>query len=280
MHAWPRPEPRPGRPGGLPRLLLPVLLPALLPMLLTLLAALASAPAAAHKSSDAYLFFDQQPGATTLRWDIALRDLDLVLDLDTDGNRALTWGEVRQAWPRIDALALASLAVQGCAFAVTGHALEQRNDGAYAVLQLRAPCEMAAGAALRYSLLADVDSAHRGIVRHTVAGASSTLRVLVPSAMAPGLRDSVAAMSPLMSASASASTSAAASTPALIVENASRADERRVITTLANLAEAARSLSGPALLMVGEAMALATSQARPLNTAEGLPLLLRTGGQL
>jgi len=48
-----------------------------------------------------------------------------------------------------------------------------------------------------------------------------------------------------------------ASTPALIVENASRADERRVVTTLSGLADAAAGLSGPALLVVGEAMALA-----------------------
>jgi uroporphyrin-III C-methyltransferase len=46
-------------------------------------------------------------------------------------------------------------------------------------------------------------------------------------------------------------------TPALIVENASRADERRLVTTLAGLAETASGLSGPALLIVGEAMALA-----------------------
>jgi uroporphyrin-III C-methyltransferase len=49
----------------------------------------------------------------------------------------------------------------------------------------------------------------------------------------------------------------AGSTPALIVENASRADERRLKTTLAGLAEAASELKGPALLIVGEAMALA-----------------------
>jgi uroporphyrin-III C-methyltransferase len=49
----------------------------------------------------------------------------------------------------------------------------------------------------------------------------------------------------------------AGSTPALIVENASRADERRLTTTLAGLAEAAANLNGPALLIVGEAMALA-----------------------
>lgn len=45
--------------------------------------------------------------------------------------------------------------------------------------------------------------------------------------------------------------------PALIVENASRADERRVLTTLSGLAEAAQGVKGPALLMVGESMAMA-----------------------
>ena len=46
-------------------------------------------------------------------------------------------------------------------------------------------------------------------------------------------------------------------TPALIVENASRPDERRIVTTLAGLPDAAAALTGPALLIVGEAMALA-----------------------
>ncbi|MGA0600294.1 uroporphyrinogen-III C-methyltransferase [Caulobacter sp. KR2-114] len=46
-------------------------------------------------------------------------------------------------------------------------------------------------------------------------------------------------------------------TPALIVENASRADEARIVTTLGDLASAAAGLAGPALLIVGEAMALA-----------------------
>jgi uroporphyrin-III C-methyltransferase len=48
-----------------------------------------------------------------------------------------------------------------------------------------------------------------------------------------------------------------AATPALIVENASRADERRLTTTLGGLAEMAQAVRGPALLIVGEAMALA-----------------------
>ena len=56
----------------------------------------------------------------------------------------------------------------------------------------------------------------------------------------------------------------AGSTPALIVENASRADERRVVTTLAGLSAAAAALNGPAILIVGEAMALAATLPLPL----------------
>ncbi len=62
----------------------------------------------------------------------------------------------------------------------------------------------------------------------------------------------------------------AGATPALIVENASRANERRIVTSLGKLAEAACALTGPALLIVGEAMALATSlsSANPLECAD------------
>ena len=198
---WPAPRAAPsvGLWHGLTRLLI-----ALSISLLT------AGPAQAHKSSDAYLFFDQQPERTTLRWDIALRDLDQALPLDADGNRELTWGEVRAAWPRIDALALASLAVPGCAFEVTGHALEQRNDGAYAVLQMSAPCQVTAQTALHYSLFVDLDPTHRGIVRHTVAGASPSLRMLVPAAIPAAARAGAAAVAaaptgPLPASAAAAS---------------------------------------------------------------------------
>ena len=188
-------------------------------LMVLLIGLLTAVPAQAHKSSDAYLFFDQQPTRTTLRWDIALRDLDQALPLDADGNRDLTWGEVRAAWPRIDALALASLAVPGCAFEVSGHALEQRNDGAYAVLQMSAPCQMTAGAALHYSLFVDLDPTHRGIVRHTVAGAAPSLRMLVPAAIPVAVRAaaSVAAASPALpvaSADALPATASSALAPA------------------------------------------------------------------
>jgi uroporphyrin-III C-methyltransferase len=49
----------------------------------------------------------------------------------------------------------------------------------------------------------------------------------------------------------------AGSTPVLIVENASRTDERRVLTTLSQLPTAVAGLEGPALLVIGEVAALA-----------------------
>ena len=60
----------------------------------------------------------------------------------------------------------------------------------------------------------------------------------------------------------------AASTPALIVENASRPEERRLLTTLAGLADAAATLDGPAVLLIGETAALADVQAPPAAAAQ------------
>ena len=74
-----------------------------------------------------------------------------------------------------------------------------------------------------------------------------------------------------------------AATPALIVVNASRADEARYPTTLGQLAATAEGLSGPALLIVGEAMGLArasfetlTSSA-PQDDEQGRPRSIRHG---
>jgi uroporphyrin-III C-methyltransferase len=48
-----------------------------------------------------------------------------------------------------------------------------------------------------------------------------------------------------------------AATPVLVVVNASRDQEQRLATTLGQLGQAVEALSGPALLMIGQAMAMA-----------------------
>ena len=68
-------------------------------------------------------------------------------------------------------------------------------------------------------------------------------------------------------------------TPALIVEDASLPTERRIVTTLAGLAAAAQGIEGAALLIVGEAMALAVADT-PHPTASRPPSPARGEGRI
>jgi hypothetical protein len=149
-----------------------------------LLAALAGG-AAAHKSSDSYLQLDARPGTLALRWDIALRDLDVALDLDADADGRLTWGEIKAAWPRIEAYATAHLAIDGCPLTLGERGLERRSDGAYAVLHLSSTCTLPSPPSIRYSLFAEVDPTHRGIAKVERPGEAVALTVLDPGKSAP-----------------------------------------------------------------------------------------------
>ena len=142
---------------------------------------LLAAPAVAHKVSDAYLQLASAAHGIELRWDIALRDIDAAIDLDGNGDGRLTWGEIKAAWPRIDAYALPRLAIDGCPLALQGRGLERRADGAYAVLHLAAPCALPARPRVAYSLLAGVDATHRGLLRIERPGQGVELVLLDPA---------------------------------------------------------------------------------------------------
>ena len=114
--------------------------------------------------------------------DLALRDLDAALDLDRDADGQLTWGEVQAARSAIDAYALGGLALAGCAagFSVQEFGLERRADGVYAALHLQAPCALGLGAALRYTLLGEVDPMHRALLKTTRGQQASEVSLLHP----------------------------------------------------------------------------------------------------
>ena len=132
----------------------------------------------AHKPSDSYLTLKAVAGSgeVAARWDIALRDLDYVLQLDRDNNGELTWGEVRQREADIVRLATQNLQLssgdQTCAWS-SGAAMQltRHSDGTYAVLTLVARCpKLEAGLKARYSLFFDVDPSHRGLVQWIAPG--------------------------------------------------------------------------------------------------------------
>jgi hypothetical protein len=134
-------------------------------------------PAAAHKPSDAYLTLERDGAALRGQWDIALRDLDNVLTLDANGDGEITWGELRARHADIEAYAFARLDVESggkaCPLRADAHLVDAHTDGAYAVMRLSGRCpEPGPTLAIGYTLFADVDPQHRGLLNLVEDGGS------------------------------------------------------------------------------------------------------------
>lgn len=143
----------------------------------------------AHKASDAYLRVTNSPNAepgheVTLQLSLALKDADAALEaLDADGDRHLTWGEIRLATP-----AVAQWVGEGlqwtCGHAVIQphwhhEALEQRIDGRYIRLGAVLECGPPQTLALDYRLMRGIDPTHRLLVSGQL-GTQPLAAVLAP----------------------------------------------------------------------------------------------------
>lgn len=153
-----------------------------------LLFALLAAAAGAHKPSDSYLSIRvDERGQLAGRWDIALRDIDYAIGLDADGDGRITWGEVRARHAEIAAYAGARLQVQAdgaaCTLSVGTQQIDEHTDGAYSVLPLAFGCPGGAPhtLTLAYTLFADLDPQHRGLLNLASGGATRTA-ILGPQA--------------------------------------------------------------------------------------------------
>lgn len=140
---------------------------------------LLSFPAWAHKPSDSYLSLSIQRDHIEGRWDIALRDLNDAVGLNSDGNGQLTWGEVRSKHNEITAHALSRLtlsaATQVCTSQVLEKLIDHHTDRTYSVLRFRSDCGgPIEQLAVDYRLLFDIDAQHKGLLRITQAGHTST----------------------------------------------------------------------------------------------------------
>ena len=140
---------------------------------LTVLLAWLPFAAFAHKESDAYLTLRTDPAHPNLlrgQFDIALRDLSFVLDIDSNHDSAVTWGELKAHRGAIERYALAGLTIKGDGLTCLTHPTDQRtdshNDGAYDVIFFDAVCdkEIPSRLTVVYTLFQDIDPYHRGIV--------------------------------------------------------------------------------------------------------------------
>lgn len=141
-----------------------------------------SSPALAHKASDSFIYLDTDAGE--LRIDVALRDLAILVPLDQDRDRKVTGREVRSQRPAITRAVEEGLEVSAKAGACSLRGLEwglsRHSDGRYIAARYRIDCpEGDTPEQLRYSLLFEQDSLHRGLVRIS-SHSGATLAVLSP----------------------------------------------------------------------------------------------------
>ena len=147
---------------------------------------LGSGAAQAHKPSDSYLSLSQPAEGSLLQgqWDIALRDLQHAVGLDTNGDGAITWGELKARQSALANYALSRLTLEAiargdrdrCRLQPGALLFDEHVDGGYAVLRFTAQCPFRpAQLSVHYSLLFDLDPNHRGLLDVLAGGASQAL---------------------------------------------------------------------------------------------------------
>jgi len=147
--------------------------------LIALCLALAASGALAHKPSDSYLAISVEGTEVSGQWDIALRDLDFAIGIDDNGDGDITWGEVKGHHADIAAYSLARLKLRSggadCPVHATAFLADNHSDGAYSVMRFEGACQTEAQAIeISYSLFADIDPQHKGLLRLEHGGGTRT----------------------------------------------------------------------------------------------------------
>jgi hypothetical protein len=118
------------------------------------LASLALAPLAApaHVASNAFLDVEVRGARVEGSIELAVRDVELAVGVDSDGDRRITWAELRGSEARLAAYVAGhlSFATQGspCPLRFGHLEVNQRVDGNYAWLPFGATCTSATGCSM------------------------------------------------------------------------------------------------------------------------------------
>ncbi len=126
--------------------------------------------AEAHVASNAFLELAVRGTTLSGSLELAVRDAELAVGLDSDDDGHVTWGELRAAEPALRAYIDGHVEVQSagvrCPLEFSRLEVTQHVDGYYAWVPLSVRCGRAMSAlAIRYTVLAGVDPSHRGLLR-------------------------------------------------------------------------------------------------------------------
>ena len=133
-----------------------------------------SGKAAAHSSSNSYLTIFAPNNQLALRADIHLRDVDLIFDLDSNRDGQVTWGETQMRSSELSAWLEQGLHLsqsgEKCSLGKVDLQVSQLADGTYLSALWAPDCQRIndianADFTLRYSLIFQQDSLHRGLLK-------------------------------------------------------------------------------------------------------------------
>ncbi|MBI3876395.1 MAG: HupE/UreJ family protein [Verrucomicrobia bacterium] len=137
--------------------------------LFCLLALLCAHDAFAHRPGESYLSLKLEETRLVGQWDLSLRDLDAVIDLDENGDGSVTWDELRSRQRAIAAYALGRLRLRVNGVEVTPfvseHQVASYPDGVYAVVNFEAEgFRKPRALEIEYRVFFDKIPLHRGLV--------------------------------------------------------------------------------------------------------------------
>jgi len=134
----------------------------------------------AHKSSDSYLKINFENNKWNIVWDIAIRDLQNVINIDENADGKVTWGEVKFSRPFIESYAISKLNIVSgedyCVLLPSDLKLNRHADGAYVVLYLIGNCSKNVSEVdVKYDLFFEVDKQHRGLLNFKTKNVDSSI---------------------------------------------------------------------------------------------------------
>jgi hypothetical protein len=138
-----------------------------------LLIALAWACSAhAHVASNGFLTVTVTGGELAGSVELAVRDIELAVGVDSDRDGRVTWGELRAAQQQVTRYVKDHVAIaahdNACRLSFQDIQVNDRVDGNYAWLPFSAHCPVAARELqIRYTMMAGFDPSHRGLLTLT-----------------------------------------------------------------------------------------------------------------
>jgi len=133
----------------------------------------------AHVASNGFIVMQVNKQEVTGSIELAIRDVELAIGVDADGDKRVTWGELHRSEPRLlqylgQHLSLAA-GDTGCPISFEAMRVNTRVDGNYAWVPFVAHCPVAVRQLrLGYHLMEEFDPSHRGLLTLTAGTVTQT----------------------------------------------------------------------------------------------------------